>query len=91
MLIAEHLKHLCVTWQRQVQVIPLSDEEHSLQSWGPSEEELLHALTSESQGSWDTMEIDENEVESEDDNHEDAELAEEIEASALADAYKADY
>jgi len=41
---AEHLKQLCVTWQKQVQLIPMPDNKDESQSWGPSENELLADL-----------------------------------------------
>jgi hypothetical protein len=85
---AQFLKHLCVMWQKHVQII-LPHGNLNLQSWGPSEQELLEALASKNQGSWVTMDVaaDETSDESDDSNGDDAELAEEVEALALSDAY----
>ena len=92
----DNLSHLCVIWQAQVRCIDVNMP----QSWGPSEEDLLQALASERQPSWDEdhpMEVHQDDGNEEDeDEYDDSDSGDEefgdlfhaSEVSAMADAYR---
>jgi hypothetical protein len=85
------LAHLCANWQSKTNGVPFPFTDDVSMSWGPSESDLLQALTIEHTASWEREEGEEYEDQGDEgndsDGEADGELLDAFESFALTEAW----